>query len=284
MKLAYMIATPELKSMPMAWVGDYQRSIARIAEIGYDGIELQVRNPAEFDSAALGRCAQSAALKISAVSTGGIGAEDGLFLMHADADVRRRAIERYKAVLELAASYGVDASIGRFRGVTRSAPDRPTGEGWFRTALDELVPVAERLGIRIVLEPQMRFIGDLLNTIDETLQFIDSYGSKALMFEGDTFHQMMEEKSLVASIVAGQRSGRMTYYQVSDSNRLAPGWGHHNWVDIIEVMRASGYDGWLSVECSQEPDSDAAAQRAYATLRPLLPPPSGRGAGDERAL
>ena len=56
-----------------------------------------------------------------------------------DADVRRRAIERYKLVLELAASYRVDASIGRFRGWARWAPDRVTAEGWFRAALDELV-------------------------------------------------------------------------------------------------------------------------------------------------
>jgi 5-keto-L-gluconate epimerase len=269
-KLAYMIATPELKAMPMAWVGDYRTIIPRLAEIGYDGVELQVRDPADFDGAALGRCAEEAGLEISAVSTGAVGAEDGLFLMHADADVRRRAIERYKSVLELAASYKVDASIGRFRGVLKSAPDRQTGVGWFRAALDELVPVAERLGIRIVLEPQMRFIGDFLNTIDETLEFINSYGSPSLMFEGDTFHQMMEEKSLLASIVAGVRSGRMTYYQISDSNRLAPGWGHHNWVDIVEVLRASGYDGWISMEFTQQPDSDTCAQRAYDTMRPLL--------------
>jgi sugar phosphate isomerase/epimerase len=270
MRLAYMIATPELKAMPMSWIGDYQRIIPRLAEIGYDGVELQVRNPAEFDGPAVGRCARDVGLAISAVSTGAIGAEDGLFLMHADADVRRRAVERYVSVLELAASYGVDASIGRFRGVTKSAPDRATGIGWFRAALDQLLPVAERLGLRIVLEPQMRFIGDFLNTIAETLEFIDTYGSKTLMFEGDTFHQMMEEKSLLASIVQGQLSGRMSYYQISDSNRLAPGWGHHNWVDIIEVLRASGYDGWISMEHSQEPDSDTAAQRAYATIRPLL--------------
>src|SRR5919202_6997870 len=102
MQLAYMISTPELKTMPMAWVGDYRTIIPRLAEIGYDGVELQVRDPAEFDGADLGRCAQEAGLKISAVSTGAIGAADGLFLMHADLDARRRAIERYTSVLELA--------------------------------------------------------------------------------------------------------------------------------------------------------------------------------------
>src|ERR687886_2582225 len=107
MRLAYMIATPELKAMPMAWVGDYRTIIPRLAEIGYDGVELQVRDPADFDGAALGRCATEAGLKVSAVSTGAVGAADGLFLMHADPDVRRRAIQRYRAGLELAASHRV---------------------------------------------------------------------------------------------------------------------------------------------------------------------------------
>lgn len=270
MQLAYMIATPELKTMPMAWVGAYEQSIPKLAEIGYQGIELQVRDPAAFDSRALGACAQSACLKISAVSTGAVGSADGLFLMSPDASIRERAIERYKSVLELAGGFGVDASIGRFRGMTAWGPDRETAIGWFKTALDQLVPVAERLKIHIVLEPQMRFIGDFLNTIGETIEFIKSYGSSVLAFEGDTFHQSMEEPSLLASIVEGQRSGLMTYYQVSDSNRLAPGMGHHNWVDIVEVLRASGYDGWISVESNQNPNSEQSARRAFATLGPLL--------------
>lgn len=270
MQLAYMIATPELKNMGMAWVGDYQTIIPRLAQIGYQGVELQVRDPSAFDTQALARCAQQAGIKIAAVSTGAVGAEDGLYLMSPDPAIRAAAVERYKHVLDLAASYGVDASIGRFRGMAAWGPDRQTALGWFRAALDELLPLAERLGIHIVLEPQMRFIGDTLNTIDETLAFIESYASPALTFEGDTFHQMMEEKSLLGSIVAGQRSGRMSYYQMSDSNRLAPGWGHHNWVDIVEVLRASGYDGWVSIECMQKPDSESVARRAFATLGPLL--------------
>ncbi|MBV9542895.1 MAG: sugar phosphate isomerase/epimerase [Chloroflexi bacterium] len=265
-----MVATPELKRMPMAWVGEYKSTFPKLAEMGYQGVELQVRDPQAFDTAGLGSCARELGLGIAAVSTGAVGSEDGLYLMSADPDIRGRAIERYKSVLQLAGQYGCDASIGRFRGMLAWGPDRQTAFGWFRAALDQLVPIAQQLGIRIVLEPQMRFIGDSLNTIAETVEFIRGYGSDALAFEGDTFHQSMEEKSLVASIVAGNRSGKMTYYQVSDSNRLAPGWGHHNWVDIVEVLRATGYDGWISIECNQQPDSESAARRAYATLGPLL--------------
>jgi sugar phosphate isomerase/epimerase len=269
-KLAYMMATPDVKSQPLSWVGDYQNILPALAGIGYQGVELNVRDPAEFDSQALARCAAACGLSIVAVSSPALSTEDNLHLMSADADIRRQAIARFRTILELAASYGVDASIGRFRGWARWAPDRQTAESWFRTALDQLVPVAERLGNRIVLEPQMRFIGDFLNTIAETLAFIDSYGSPTLMFEGDLFHQNMEEKSLLGALVTGQRSGRMSFFQVSDSNRLAAGWGHYNWVDIIEVLTAAGYDGWLSMEHAQTPDSEAAARQSFRCLSPLI--------------
>ena len=270
MQLAYMVATPELKRMPMAWVGDYTRVLPRVAAIGYAGVELQTRDPDAFDQTAFRRCVEQSGLKVVAVSTGALGAEDNLYLMSPDPGVRRRAIERYKSVLDLAGSYGVDGSIGRFRGQAKWGPDRETAIGWFRSALDELLPAAERHGIRIVLEPQMRFIGDFLNTVEETVAFIESVGSPSLMFEGDVFHQEIEEKSLLASIVNGMRSGRMSFYQLSDSNRLAPGWGHRNWVDILEVLRASGYDGWLSMEFDQKPDSETCARQAFDCLSALL--------------
>ncbi len=270
MKLAYMMATPEVKSMPLCWVGDVDRIVPRIAEIGYRGVELQVRDPAAFDRKRIARLAQDAGIAITAVSTGQVGAEDGLYLTDPKPEVRAAAIQRFKEVLRLAADYGVDASIGRFRGLLKWAPDRATGLEWFRSAMDQVLPDAERLGVRIVLEPQMRFNTDFLNTFDETIRFIESVGSTALAFEGDLFHMAMEEKSLPAAIVAGQRSGRMTYFQLGDSNRLAPGWGHLNWVDIVETLRASGYDGWLAMEFTQQPDSDTCAQQAFRFTSGLL--------------
>ena len=129
----------------------------------------------------------------------------------ADAEVRKKAVERFKAMLELSAEFGVDVRIARFRGLLRWAADRATGMQWFQAALDELLPVAERLGARIVLEPQMRFNTDFLNTVDETVAFIRGNGSKALVFEGDLYHMALEEKSVPAALARGHLSGLMTY-------------------------------------------------------------------------
>jgi sugar phosphate isomerase/epimerase len=53
MKLAYSSVTPEVKSMPLAWVGPLERVLPAIAEIGYEGVELQTQNPVLIDVPAL---------------------------------------------------------------------------------------------------------------------------------------------------------------------------------------------------------------------------------------
>src|SRR5205823_309465 len=107
-KLAYMAATPEVRSMPLAWVGDLDAILPQVAEIGYEGIEFQIRDPAQIDRARLERQLRQAGLECTAISTGQVGGEDGLYLVHPDEDVRRRAVERFAAVLDFAAELGVD--------------------------------------------------------------------------------------------------------------------------------------------------------------------------------
>ena len=55
MKLAYSSVTPEVKSMPLAWVGPPDEVLPAIAAIGYQGVEFQTQNPAEIDVPKLNR-------------------------------------------------------------------------------------------------------------------------------------------------------------------------------------------------------------------------------------
>lgn len=273
MKLAYMITTPEVERMPISWVGDPDVVLPKLAQIGYEGVELQTRNPAEFDAAGYEKKVRKAGLTICAVSTGAIGDAENMYLTSPDAQTRAKAIERYKAVLDLAARYGVDASIGRFRGLVKWAPNRETGMAWIRQALDELLPHAEKLGVRICLEPQHWYNVDSINTLAETIAFIQSFKTKSLVFEADIHHVGLVEKSIPAALVLGMKSGYMTFVQVSDSNRYPPGMGIFNWVDVFETLRALDYLGWVSVECKQFPDSERCAAASYAFMRDILARP-----------
>ena len=274
MKLAYMITTPEVARMPISWVGDPDVVLPKLGKMGYDGVELQTQDPSKFDAGAFEKKVKAAGMAICAVSSGVIGEAENMFLMSPDADARKRAVERYKAVIELAARYGVDASIGRFRGQAKWAPDKKTGLGWFRAALEELLPIAERHNVRIVLEPQHPYNVDTINTLAETVAFIESFKTKHLVFEADIHHVGLVEKSIPAALVYGMKSGYMTFIQVSDANRMPPGLGIFNWVDVFETLKAVGYNGWVSVECKQFPDSERCANYCYTFLRGVMELPA----------
>lgn len=271
-KIAYMSVTPDVNGpMPLSWVADLDTVMPAIKSLGYTGIELQTREPTAFDWKATRKKIDEAGLTIVGISTGPIGIEDGLYICHKDADGRRRAIERYKTVLDLAGEWGVDSSIGGFRGRTSMMGSRADALDHFRQTVGELATIAKSKGRKIVLEPQNRINTDFLMTMAETVEFIQSMekdGIDNLVLEADMFHQALEEKSIVAAMVTARPY--LAHVQLGDSNRLAPGQGFLPWRDIIEVLRALKYDAWLSMEFTQKPDSPTCAKQAMEFIRPLV--------------
>jgi sugar phosphate isomerase/epimerase len=271
-KIAYMSVTPDVNGpMPLSWVADLDTVIPTLVKLGYTGIELQTRKPDEFDWAATKKKIDASGLTIVGISTGPIGIEDGLYICHKDADGRKRAVERYKTVLDLAGEWGVDSSIGGFRGRASMMESRGAALDHFRQTVGELATYAMSKGRRIVLEPQCRINTDFLMTMAETVEFIRSMeqdGIDNLVLEADMFHQALEEKSIVAAMITARPY--LAHVQLGDSNRLAPGQGFLPWRDIVEVLRALKYDGWLSMEFTQKPDSPTCAKQAIEFIRPLV--------------
>ena len=271
-KIAYMSVTPDVNGpMPLSWVADLDTVIPAIKALGYQGIELQTRKPTEFDWKATRKKIDDSGLAIVGISTGPIGIEDGLYICHKDADGRKQAIERYKTVLDLAGEWGVDSSIGGFRGRASMMESRAEALDHFRQTVGELAQYAKGKGRRIVLEPQNRINTDFLMTMAETVEFIQSMeqdGVDNLVLEADMFHQALEEKSIVAALITARPY--LVHVQLGDSNRLAPGQGFLPWRDIVETLRALNYDAWLSMEFTQKPDSPTCARQAMEFIRPLV--------------
>jgi len=62
----------------------------------------------------------------------------------------------------------------------------------------------------------------------------------------DLFHMNIEDASFRVAFEAAR--DHITYIHVADSNRLAPGWGHLPFDEILMILRDTGYDGWLTAE------------------------------------
>lgn len=274
MKLSYMMATPEVSTMPLAWVGDPAKVCGELAEIGYGGVELQIRDPDAFDSGSLLAAITGHGLAVTGISTGPISGQN-LFLTAVDESTRAEALRRLSRALQVAHEYQTHLTLGRVRGFTRWAPSRATGEQWLRDGVTRLAEQAEALGVTLVLEPQHRGISDMWNTVADTIAFARSIGSPALAIEADVYHMVQEERGIAAALIVAQASGLLMHLQVSDSNRLAPGWGQVNWAEFVSTVQALGYQRWICIEADQRPDSRSVAQHSYALLSALWDTPLG---------
>jgi sugar phosphate isomerase/epimerase len=236
-----------------------------------------VKCPEQFDvpsaQAALGRTG----LQIAAIGTGPIVQERGLSLSAADEVLRRQAIAAAEAVIRLAAVWGACLTIGAFRGRCEAA-EVSAAQQRLADSLRQLLPLAERLDVRICLEPQNRFQSSFFRTVAETLPFIEQLGSSHLGLSLDTFHMNIEESSLEAACRAAPK--RVFYVQLADNHRRAPGSGMFPLDRFKRLLDEICYDGWVSMEIDQTPDSGSAARAAITGFQRFLQ----RGGLDEADL
>jgi sugar phosphate isomerase/epimerase len=266
-KLSYMVATPEVKTSALAWVGDGDVILPRIAEIGFDGVELQLRDPREFDVGHFTRRLTKVGLGVVGVSIGPAANSEGLYLTSPDETVRAEARARMRLAIECAAEWNCTVALGGVRGRVGWAPSPRVGQSWLDEGIGDAVAYADQLKVRLALEPQSRYVTDTFNSVSAALDYVSTYECDGFGIEADTYHLSLEERSVVGALARAHASGKLFHVQVADSNRQAPGWGHLNWIDIVSVLRHSGYLGWLGVETSQSPDSEQSAVQSYRYIR-----------------
>ena len=266
MKLAWTVATPDTRDTSMlAWRGALPETFRHLAQLGSEGVDLMVRDAASLNAAEIETAAADSGIRIAAVSTGQLRKEDGLSLNVPEAAERRRAVERTTAVIDFAARWRAQVNIGTLRG--QLAGNREEGMRYAAESLAQVAEHASKCGVIVAVEPQTRSVSNWLNTADETVAWMRTWTDEPrILF--DVYHGMLEERSVVAALIRNRPF--ITYVQLSDSNRLAPGSGSLPFGDILRVLAALHYGGYLCVECRQEPDSAEAARRSVQTLQPLL--------------
>lgn len=220
--------------------GNIKECMKQAAELGFDGVELHVRGPKEYDYCELADYADSLNLKITTIGTGMACHYDGHYMTNPDYIARQAATDVLNQFMEAGKQSG-GASI-MFCLMKGPLPDPKLREFYKGILYEALLPVidtAERLGIDLTIEAANRFQSSYLWSTDETLEFVERFQSDRVTIHLDSFHMNIEDSSFRDSILkCGKKLG---HFHFSDNDRCYPGHGHIDFKEILLALHEIGY-------------------------------------------
>ncbi len=258
MKLSIVLSLQPTQFSALTFQGKPEDHFQKLNTLGYDGVELAIRDPSLLNWDRLEEELKISGLDVPAIGTGQAYVEEGLRLCSPSAEVRKKAIERLKSHILLAKRFKAGVIIGLIRGKVEKNEDFGKGYERMVKSLKACCETAEKEGVALWVEPLNRYEINLINSLEEGMVLLDQVGFKNLGLLPDTFHMNMEEPIIEESL----RKAR-SYYQhvhIADSNRWAPGFGHIDFKSILHILKKIGYDGFLSIECLPKPNPDEAAR------------------------
>jgi sugar phosphate isomerase/epimerase len=225
---------------------------------------------AELGLAASAAAVRGAGLHVSSLCRGG-------FFTHADAGRRAAALADNRAAITEAAELGADTLVLVCGGLLPGSKDLDLARTVIADAIGELVPVAQRLGVRLGIEAlHPMFCTDrcVISSLGEAVDLALSFPADAVGVVVDTYHVWWDARLPHDIARAGNR---IVSYQVCDWVLPLPqdillGRGHlgDGAIDfgaISACVAAAGYDGYVEVEIFNQQIWDAPPDETAATVR-----------------
>jgi sugar phosphate isomerase/epimerase len=263
MKLSVAVADKNALASAFVVFRGFEASMKAASELGYNGVELALKQPDEISVSELDRLLSEYHLEISAISTGQVYAALGLSFTDPPSPKKDSLLSMFRDFIELASLYGKKVNIGRVRGNKGANPEEAVKR--FAETVLPLAEQAARKDVTLLIEPVNRYEIDFINSVEEGAGIIKEIGAGNIKLMPDVFHMNIEDVTIGGELE--KWIDHIGYIHLADSNRLAPGQGHTDFDDIFSHLKRAGYTGWFSVEILPRPEPYKAAEQAVRFLR-----------------
>ena len=233
------------------WVVDYSPYIEKVAELGFDLLEISCSGISALFSSkerlqSLKQCAADHGIGLAA----GYGPSAIQNLCSEDPTVVERQLAYYAMIFPKLQALGIQTLGGPLYSRGEMGGQKQIDKSGDRArAVENFCKVgkmAEDWDVVLGLEVVNRYEGYLLNTCREAVSFVEDIGCSNVKVMLDTFHMNIEEDSIPDAIrEAGAHLGHL---HVSEQNRRVPGQGTLPWEQIGQALKDISYDGAVVME------------------------------------
>ena len=266
----------------------FDEAASRIASLGYEGLELLADVPHAWPAGLLDVQKRGIlrAMERSQLAFSNINA----FMMNAVNDrrqpywypsfiepephYRQVRIDHTHRALDLCAELGAPHITTEPGGPLAPGQPRQEAIDLFVEVLKPLAQHAHDRGVLLLIEPEPDL---LLETTDQYLEVAERVNAPSIGLNFDVGHAFCVREDLPRAIAKLAPHTRHYHFEDIAATRvhhhLVPGTGAIDFAAVVSAIRATGYDGWLTVELYPFlDDPDAAARQAIEVMRPLVQP------------
>ena len=257
-----------MKSSKATWIfqEDISICIPKAKKIGFDGVELFMGGADDVDAKFLRRLLDDNQINLSAVATGAGKSLHNLTLTSPDKNIRAKAIDYIKRMIDFGALFNAPAKIGSMQG-NIGKNNREDALAGLTESLNELGRYAGQRNVELLFEPLSHLSTDVINTVADGIEIIKKAGADNIKLLADLYHMDIEEPDIAESIK--QAAGFIGYVDFVDSDRKPAGMGHIDLKSAVDALKHIGYEGYLSAEALPWPDSQTAAEQTMKTFKRL---------------
>lgn len=254
----------------LVWVGGWtpeecEKAMASTAQAGYDLIEIPALDPSRID---IGSTRESLA-RHSLKSGISLGLTLDTDINSEDAGCVSRGRDTLMAALDVARGIGSGYLGGVIFSAMAKYPQPATAKARANSAavIKELAQEAKNDNITIGLEFVNRYETNLLNTVQQTLDYMDLVGEDNVVVHADVYHMNIEESDYRTPILAC--ADRLGYVHVGESHRGYLGTGTINFPEFFGALNEVGYSGPITFESFSSAVVDPQLSNTLAVWRNL---------------
>jgi len=257
---------------------DFPRVFEYVKSIGYEGIEIapftiekDVFHIPAVRRVEIRRLAEKTGLEITGLHWL-LAKTEGYYLTSPDPVMRQKTADYFLELIRLCADLG-----GHFMvlgsPLQRNILPVVTYEqafGYAAEVLQKAVPMLEKCGVQIALEPLSPKETNFLTTAAETVRLIEKIGAPRQIALHLDCKAMCSEEISIPELIGANRQ-HMIYFHLNDPNLQGPGFGELDLVPVMKALLKVNYKGWASVEpFDYSPGIEVLAEKSLANTKRSL--------------